>query len=72
MKLDSEAIEGLTVGLLAAKYDNPKPIPDVHRELWVEFCSDHPKIADAAPRGHAKSTAITHAAILAAVLFQAK
>ena len=72
MSLTSEAIEGLTVGLLAAKYDNPKPIPDLHRELWTEFCSDHPKVADAAPRGHAKTTAITHAAILASVLYRYK
>ena len=72
MELSSKAIEGLTVGLLAAKYDNPKPIPDLHREMWTEFCSDHPKVADAAPRGHAKSTAITHAAILAAMLFREK
>ena len=72
MNLSSEAVEGLTVGLLAAKYDNPKPIPDLHRELWTEFCSDAPKVADAAPRGHAKSTAVTHAAILAAMLFREK
>lgn len=72
MNLHWSAIEGLTVGLLAAKYDNPKPIPDLHRELWEEFCCDHPKVADAAPRGHAKSTAITHAAILAAMLFRCK
>lgn len=72
MKLTSEAIEGLTVGLLAAKYDNPKPIPDLHRELWTEFCCDDPKVADAAPRGHAKTTAITHAAIMAACLFKHK
>ena len=72
MRCDSESVEGLTLGLLAAKYDNPKPIPDLHMELWEEFFCDHPKVADAAPRGHAKSTAITHAAILAAVLFRDK
>jgi predicted phage terminase large subunit-like protein len=72
VNLHWSAIEGLTLGLLAAKYDNPKPIPDLHRELWEEFCCDDPKVADAAPRGHAKSTAITHAAILAAMLFRCK
>ena len=72
MNLTSKAIEGLTVGLLAAKYDNPKPIPDLHRELWDEFCSDDKNVAMAAPRGHAKSTAITHAAVLAAMLFRVK
>ena len=58
MNLSAEAIEGLTVGLLAAKYDNPKPIPDLHRELWAEFCSDAPKVAGAAPRGHAKAQSL--------------
>lgn len=68
--LKAETIHGLTVGLLAAKYDNPKPIPPFHSEMWSAFCSDDPKVAIAAPRGHAKSTAITHAGILGAVLFR--
>lgn len=72
MNLDPGVIEGLTIGLLAAKYDNPCPIPDLHRELWAEFCSDDEKVASAAPREHAKSTAITHAGTLAAVLFREK
>ena len=72
MSLTAGAIEGLTVGLLAAKYDNPKPIPDLHREMWELCCQDDPKVAIAAPRGHAKSTAITHAFILASMLFKYK
>jgi len=72
MSLTWESIEGITTGLLAAKYDNPRPIPDLHREMWTEFCSDHPKVAIAAPREHAKSTAITHAAILSSVLLRYK
>jgi hypothetical protein len=72
LKPTAKGIEGVTLGLLAAKYDNPKPIPQVHLELWEEFCCDHPKVADAAPRGHAKSTAITHAALLTAVLLRWK
>jgi predicted phage terminase large subunit-like protein len=72
MNLDYKSINGLTNGLLGAKYDNPKPIPILHDEMWELFCSDHPKVAIAAPRGHAKSTAITHAAILAAMLFREK
>jgi len=72
VKITAKAIEGITLGYLAAKYDNPKPIPNVHRELWHEFCSDDEKVADAAPRGHAKSTAITHAAILSSMLLREK
>lgn len=59
------------MALLAPKYDNPKPIPDLHRELWTEFCTlDNPKVAAAAPRGHAKSTAGTHAFGLYMLLFR--
>ena len=65
-------IDGFTRGMLAAKYDNPKPIPAFHREMWDLCYSDAPKVAIAAPRGHAKSTAITHAFILAMVCFRIK
>jgi predicted phage terminase large subunit-like protein len=68
--LTADAVEGLTVGLLAAKYDEPKPIPDLHRIMWGDCCSSEPKVVEAAPRGHAKSTAITHAYVLAEVLFR--
>ena len=70
--IDADVIEGVTLGLLAAKYDNPKPIPEFHKEMWELCCSDAPKVAIAAPRGHAKSTAITHAFILSMMLFQEK
>ena len=57
--IDAEVIEGFTVSHLAAKYDQPKPIPKFHLEMWDLSCSDEPKVAIAAPRKHAKSTAIT-------------
>ena len=65
-------VEGVTKGLLAAKYDNPKPILPFHKEMWALCCSTKPKVAIAAPRGHAKSTAITHAYILSMMLFRVK
>ena len=68
--VDADAIYGFTESLLALKYDNPKPIPLFHEEMWELCCSDEPKVAIAAPRGHAKSTAITHAFILAKMLFK--
>jgi predicted phage terminase large subunit-like protein len=70
--INAEVIEGFTLGLLAAKYDNPKPIPPFHKEMWEMCSSEHKKVAIAAPRGHAKSTAITHAFILCMVLFREK
>lgn len=68
----AKVIDGFTKGLLAAKYDNPKPIPEFHKEMWELCCSDAPKVAIAAPRGHAKTTAITHAYILSMMLFRVK
>lgn len=70
--IDAQTIDGFTLGLLAAKYDNPKPIPPFHLEMWELCCSENPKVAIAAPRSHAKSTAITHAYILAMMLFRVK
>jgi predicted phage terminase large subunit-like protein len=70
--IDAQTIDGFTIGLLAANYDNPKPIPDFHKEMWELCCSDHQKVAIAAPREHAKSTAITHAYVLSEVLFRIK
>ena len=70
--VNAKTIDGFTRGMLAAKYDNPKPIPAFHREMWELCCSDEPKVAIAAPRGHAKSTAITHAYVLSMMLFRLK
>lgn len=72
MNLTSEQIYGLTAGLLIKRYDDPTPIPDLHREMWDLACADNEQVVIAAPRGHAKSTAITHALVLAAVLFREK
>ena len=68
--LDSASIEGLTSSCLAWRYDEPRPIPELHREMWRECCSPDLQVAIAAPRGHAKSTAITFAYALSLVLFR--
>jgi predicted phage terminase large subunit-like protein len=71
LQLDAELLTGLTKGFLAARYDNPKPIPKFHAEMWGLACrEDEPRVAIAAPRGHAKSTAMTHAYVLAMMLFR--
>lgn len=70
--LTSEIIFGFQGTLLASGYDSPQPTPDFHKELWELACSDYPRVAIAAPRGHAKSTAMTHAYVLANVLFRHK
>lgn len=68
--LNADLILGFAGSVLAKKYDDPTPIPDVHREWWELCCSDAQYVAIAAPRGHGKSTAITKAYLLAEVLFK--
>lgn len=46
------------------------PSPSCHREWWELCCSSERYVAIAAPRNHAKSTAITFAYTLAATLFR--
>ena len=61
---------GFSASLLAARYDEPKPIPELHDEMWALCCSKYPQVAIAAPRAHAKSTAITFAYVLAELMFR--
>lgn len=70
IKLDAQTIHGFTTGFLMHKFDNPVPTPDFHLELWDLMTSDAPKVAVAAPRGHAKSTAVTHSYVIANICFR--
>lgn len=72
MKLTEDIIYGFTNSLLISRFDSPKPTPDFHLELWKAMCSDNKLVAIAAPRGHAKSTAVTHAYSLANICFKIK
>ena len=68
--LNSSVVEGFVGSVLAKRFDQPAPIPECHREWWSLCTSLHPFIAIAAPRGFAKSTAITHSYTLACVMFR--
>lgn len=68
--LNWKTIAGFTQSILALRYDDPKPIPMHHNEMWDLCTSEHPQVAIAAPRGSAKSTAVTFAYALASVLFE--
>lgn len=68
--LDSGMIRGFVQSVLQRKFDRPKPSPTCHTEWWDLCCADYKQVAIAAPRRHAKSTAITFSYILAAVLFR--
>lgn len=59
-------------GFLLKRFDKPTPIPDFHKTWWDLCCSDRRFVAFAAPRAHAKSTAITHSYVLANALFRVK
>lgn len=70
VKLTAALVEAFAGAFLSPMYDEPVRTPDLHRECWDLYCSDHPQCAVAAPRGHAKSTALTHDFILATALFR--
>lgn len=70
VKLSGELIEVFAGTFLSPLYDNPKPSPHFHRECWDMYCSESELCAVAAPRSHAKSTALTHDYILSVVLFR--
>lgn len=70
MALNAGIIYGFVTSLLLSRFDNPQPTPQFHLELWDLCCSEAERVAIAAPRGHAKSTAVTHAYVLANILFR--
>lgn len=70
VELTKELIHGLVGSCLVKNFDGSKPIPEFHDEIWELACSKHRFIAVAAPRGHAKSTAVTFSYTLAEVLFR--
>lgn len=72
IKLTAEIIESFAQTLLAPSFDTPVQTPEFHKELWEMCCSDDPLVAIAAPRGHAKSTAVTLVYVMAALLFRQK
>lgn len=69
-RLDAATIEGFVRAFLMTRYQNPQPIPDFHRDLWGLCCSEDRHVVAAAPRGFAKSTCVTHAYVLASLLFR--
>src|SRR5208282_1049353 len=70
MKLTAEHVEAMAGVYLSPLYDTPSPTPEFHRECWRLYCSDARMAGVAAPRGHAKSTALTHDYVLAVALFR--
>lgn len=68
--LTANVIKGFSSSLLQKDFDGAVQSPECHYEWWELFCSDHKQVAVAAPRRHAKTTAVTQTCGLAAVLFR--
>ncbi len=70
--LDALTIEGLVGSLLLKRFDGQAKIPQCHRDWWTLVTGPEKFVAIAAPRSHAKSTAISLSYVLASVLFRNK
>lgn len=68
--LTADLIESFAGVYLSPMYDSAVPTPAFHRECWRLYCEPVTYAAIAAPRGHAKSTALTHDFALATALFR--
>lgn len=68
--LTANVIKGFSSSLLQKDFDGAVQSPECHYAWWELFCSDHKQVAVAAPRRHAKTTAVTQTCGLAAVLFR--
>lgn len=71
VKLTAQLVYAFQQNYLHRKYDPPLPTPPFHFEMWDVACNeDYPYALFLAPRGHAKSTSITEAYGLCALLFR--
>lgn len=69
--LTADTIHGFSASLLQKNFDGAVESPACHLEWWDLCCEPlSPLVAIAAPRNHAKSTAISFAYTLACVLFR--
>lgn len=70
MKITPDTIQGFVSSILSQGFDGAVESPDFHREVWELCCSPHKYVAIAAPRGHAKSSAVTLGYGLSTLLFR--
>lgn len=68
--LTADLIEAFAGTFLSGRYDDAKPTPPFHREVWELYASDCKQAGAVAPRDHAKSTGFTFDYILAEVCFR--
>ena len=70
MKLSADVVAGFVGGVLSSRFDGQSATPLFHKECWDLCCSEEKFVAIAAPRAHAKSTAVTLGYGLATLLFR--
>lgn len=63
-------IQGFVSSVLSQGFDGAVESPDFHREVWELCCSNNRYVAIAAPRGHAKSSAVTLGYGLSTLVFR--
>ena len=68
--LTPSTIEGFVKTILLKNFDGATETPDFHREMWEYCCNKQQLVAIAAPRQHAKTTAVTVCYGLASLLFR--
>ena len=68
--LTPAAVEGFITEYLLPTFHRGSPIRQHHRDMIADFCDPHPNVADAYPRGHAKSTTINLGCSLAAAILR--
>lgn len=66
--LDAEVVRGFVEAFLIDRFDERARIGKLHDQMWQLACSNHPRVAIAAPRKHGKSTALNHCYGLIAAL----
>ena len=70
MQVTPDMIQGFVSSILSQGFDGAVESPAFHREVWELCCSNHKHIAIAAPRGHAKSSAVTLGYGLSTLVFR--
>lgn len=68
--LDADVMQGFVGSVLSKRFDGSVPSSECHHEWWKLCTSESRNVAIAAPRGFAKSTAITFSLGLASILFR--
>ncbi len=69
MEIDAALVNGFVQEYLKQRFDGAVDTPGCHVLWWQMCCSPDKYDAIAAPRGHAKTSAITHAYCIACMLF---